>query len=272
MRRNTAKKGKESMNQPQIDASTYLDRKVKLGEGCRIEAGSKLFHEVKLSNNVWICFNTIIFGPVEIGEGTYIGPNCIIGYPERGTLKAEIKREYEKDSLERITVIGKNCIIRSGCIIYSNVKIGDEVEFGHNVLVRENVEIGDRSLIGTNSIIDGYCKLGKNVSIQTNAYICAYSKIEDYVFLGPCSVLLNDKYAAQKETKLIGPTIKRGASIGGNATIMPGVTIGEGALIGALSLVTKDVPPKSIYAGIPAKKLRNVPNDWKSTLKSRVAT
>lgn len=260
------------MTQSQIDASAYLDEKVKLGKGCRIEAGSKLFYDVKLSNNIWVSFNTVIFGPVEIGEGTYIGPNCIIGYPKRDSLKAEIKKEYGKDLKKDLTIIGKNCIVRSGCIIYSNVKIGDEVEFGHNVLVRENVKIGDKSLIGTNSVIDGYCELGKNVSIQTNAYICAYSKIEDYVFLGPCSVLLNDKYAAQKETKLIGPIIKKGASIGGNAIIMPRITIGEGALIGALSLVTKDVPPKSIYVGVPAKKLRNIPNDWKSTLKSRVAT
>jgi len=258
----------------QIDASVHLDKEVELGTGCRIEAGSKLFFKVKLSNNVWISFNTIIFGPVEVGEGTYIGPNCIIGYPKRSILKAKIKKESLKENLKNndLVTIGRNCIIRSGCIIYSNVKIGDEVEFGHNVLVRENVEIGNKSLIGTNSVIDGYCQLGENVSIQTNAYICSYSKIEDYAFLGPCSVLLNDKYAAQKETQLIGPIIKKGASIGGNSTIMPGVTIGEGALIGALSIVTKDVPPKSIYAGVPAKKLRNIPNDWKSTLKSRIAT
>ncbi|MEM2775724.1 MAG: DapH/DapD/GlmU-related protein [Candidatus Bathyarchaeia archaeon] len=255
-----------------IDPSVYLDKEVELHEGCRIEAGSKLFHRVKLSNNVWISFNTIIFGPVKIGEGTYIGPNCIIGYPKRRNLKTEIKKKLFEEDSENVIVIGKNCIIRSGCIIYAGVKIGNEVEFGHNVLVRENVEIGDKSLIGTNSVIDGYCRLGKNVSIQTNAYICAYSKIEDYVFLGPCSVLLNDKYAAQKETQLIGPIIKEGASIGGNAIIMPGVTIGKGALIGALSIVTKDVPPKSIYVGVPAKKLRNIPDDWKSTLKSRAAT
>lgn len=261
------------MIQSQIDSSAYLDKKVKLGEKCRIEAGSKLFSSVKLSNNVWISFNTVIFGPVEIGEGTYIGPNCIIGYPERARLKAEVKKEsFKKDLKETLTVIGRNCIIRSGCIIYSNVKIGDEVEFGHNVLVRENVEIGDKSLIGTNSVIDGCCQIGKGVSIQTNAYICAYSKIEDYVFLGPCSVLLNDKYAAQKEVKLTGPVIKKAASIGGNATIMPGVVIGEGSLIGALSIVTKNIPPKSIYAGVPAKKLRSIPSDWKSTLKSRFST
>ncbi|MBS7655301.1 N-acetyltransferase [Candidatus Bathyarchaeota archaeon] len=258
------------MIQSQVDSSAYLDKEVKLGEKCRIEASSKLFSSVELSNNVWISFNTIIFGPVEIGEGSYIGPNCIIGYPKRARLKAEVKKEsFEKDLKETLTVIGRNCMIRSGCIIYSNVKIGDEVEFGHNVLVREHVKIGNKSLIGTNSVIDGYSQIGRGVSIQTNAYICAYSKIEDYVFLGPCSVLLNDKYAAQKKAKLIGPVIKKAASIGGNATIMPGVVIGEGALIGALSIVTKNIPPKSIYAGVPAKRLRSIPSDWKSTLKSR---
>jgi acetyltransferase-like isoleucine patch superfamily enzyme len=261
------------MNQNQIDPSAYLDKEVKLGEKCCVEAGSKIFSSVKLSNNVWVSFNTVIFGPAEVGEGTYIGPNCIIGYPKREKLKAEVKKESFKENLKgTLTFIGRNCIIRSGCIIYSSVKIGDEVEFGHNVLVREHVEIGDKSLIGTNSVIDGFCQIGKGVSIQTNAYICAYSKIEDYVFLGPCSVLLNDKYAAQKKVKLTGPVIKKAASIGGNATIMPGVIVGEGSLIGALSIVTKNVLPKSIYAGIPARKLRAVPSGWESTLKSRFST
>lgn len=151
-------------------------------------------------------------------------------------------------------IIGDKALIRSGSIIYSNVKIGNNFRTGHRVLIRENSEIGDNVLIGTNSVIDGNCKLGNNVSIQTDAYITAYTTIEDDVFIGPRVVTTNDKYMLYG-AKLIGPTIKRGARIGANATLLPGVVIGEGAIVGSGSVVTKHVPAGAMVAGNPARIL-----------------
>jgi acetyltransferase-like isoleucine patch superfamily enzyme len=149
-------------------------------------------------------------------------------------------------------IIGDNALIRSGSIIYSNVKIGNRFRTGHRVLVRENSEIGDDVLIGTNSVIDGNCKLGNNISVQTGAYITAYTTIEDNVFVGPRVVTTNDKYMSYG-AKLTGPTIKRGARIGANATILPAVVIGEGAVVGSGSVVTKNVPTGAMVIGNPAK-------------------
>ena len=134
------------------------------------------------------------------------------------------------------------------------------------MLVRENVTIGPRTKIGTNVVIDGSTRIGAKVSIQTGVYICTYSVVEDGVFLGPCCVFTNDKYVVQKPFKLIGPTVKKGASIGANALLFPGVTVGEGAVVGSQAMVNSDVPARTIFVGLPARKLRDVPDDWRSSL------
>ncbi|MEM3060874.1 MAG: DapH/DapD/GlmU-related protein, partial [Candidatus Bathyarchaeia archaeon] len=203
-----------------------------------------------------------------IGHGTYIGPNCIIGFPQKTELNEVIKqRSFEQKIFHgKKTVIGNECILRGGCTIYSGVKIEDRVKLGHNVLIRENVSIGNETSVGTNVVVDGNCTIGRKVSLQTGVYVCAYSTIEDFVFIGPNCVLLNDKYLMQKKTKLIGPLIKKGASLGGNSTIMAGIVIGEGAIVGSEAMVIKNVEAKSIYTGIPAKKVKLVPKRWHSLL------
>ena len=159
------------------------------------------------------------------------------------------------NSDEDEVIIGDNALIRSGSIIYSDVKIGNGFKTGHRAFIRENSEIGDNVLIGTNTVLDGHCKLGNNVSIQTGAYITINTTIEDNVFIGPRVVTTNDKYM-QTGAKLIGPTIKKGARIGANSTILPGVVIGEGAVVGSGSVVTKDVAPGKTVAGNPARELK----------------
>ena len=185
----------------------------------------------------------ILYGKVRIGEGTTIQDNVILGSSEEGELS-----------------IGKNSIVRSGAVIYSGVKIGDNFRSGHNILVRENSKIGDSVLVGTNSVVDGNCKIGSNVSIQTGVYITSYTTIEDGVFLGPLCVTTNDRYMKYGAT-LQGPIIKEGARIGASSTIMPGITIGKGAVVGAGSVVTRDIPPYKVAVGIPARVVKDAPRE-----------
>jgi len=166
----------------------------------------------------------------------------------------------------KITRIGEEVHLRSNCVIYSDTVVGNRVRFGHNAMVREKVVIGDGSLVGTGSVIDGHCSIGCSVSIQTGVYISTFSVVEDAVFLGPHCALINDKYVAQRQFELKGPKIARGASIGANAVVFPGVTVGEGAVVGAGAVVTKDVPSRVVVVGVPAKRLKNVPADWKTRL------
>jgi len=104
--------------------------------------------------------------------------------------------------------------------------------------------------------------VGSNVSIQGNVYIPTNTTIEDNVFIGPCAVLANDKYPVRKKYDLKGPILRKGASIGANSTILPGIEIGEGAMVAAGALVTKDVQAWKLAIGTPAK-IVEMPDDFK---------
>lgn len=181
--------------------------------------------------------SVIFYGEITLGKGSVVEDNVILGNKEDG-----------------VVTIGENCLIRSGTVIYSDVRIGRNLRTGHNVLIREQVEIGDDALIGTNSVVDGNCRIGNNVSVQTNAYITAYTVIEDDVFIGPCSVTSNDKYM-RVGAELKGSIVKKGARIGANSTILPGIVVGEGAVVGAGAVVTKDVENGATVIGNPAKRI-----------------
>ena len=235
-----------------------------MAPGTRVGSRARLTGDVKTDEGVFIDSNAVISGPLEIGRHTYIGSNCFLGFPDSKELNELISSQRVAN--KKATKIGEYCIIRPGTSIYSNVKIAHRVLIGHNVLVREGVSIGSETKLGTNVVVDGQTTIGSRVSIQTGVYICTYSTIEDSVFLGPCCIFTNDKYAIQKPFKLVGPIVKKGASIGANALLFPGVTVGEGAVVGSQALVNTDVPARTIFAGIPARKIKDVPSDWRSAL------
>lgn len=204
-----------------------------------------------------------IYGESIIGENTLVLENAILGYPEHRILMeiTEQGKEIEEHDFQGC-VIGPGSTIRPGTTIFSGVRAGRNFKTGHNALIRENTEIGDNVLVGTNVIIDGNVKIGNNVSIQGNVYIPSNVLIEDNVFIGPCAVLANDKYPIRKEYELKGPVLRKGVSIGANATLLPAVEIGEGAMVAGGALVTKDVPPWSLAAGVPAR-VRDLPEALK---------
>jgi acetyltransferase-like isoleucine patch superfamily enzyme len=185
---------------------------------------------------------------VDTGANPHIGKFVVLG-------------EDPADS-DATLVVGDNAVIRSHSVIYRNVVIGNNLRTGHGVLIREGTRIGDDVLIGTGTVIDGHTSIGSHVSIQSRAYIPTNTVIEDYVFIGPCAVLTNDKYPVRKDYELRGPTLSKGASIGANAVILPGVKIGEGAMVAAGACVTRDVPDWKLAIGFPAE-VRDLPDDLK---------
>ena len=256
-------------NSCRIDPSARVSDRAKLGKGCFIGPRVKIAGPARLGNTVWLDSDVTIHGGAIIGKSTYIGIGCIIGYPKRKSLKDLVQGKSVEIGGSGRSVLGKRCILRPGSTIYTDVNIGDDVELGHNSILREDVTVGDNSVIGTNVVIDGETTIGKGVSIQTGAYICKNSRIEDFVFLGPYSVFTNDRYPMQHKSDLKGPTVRRGASIGANSTLMAGVVIGNGALIGAHAVVTVDVPPRTIFVGVPARQARRAPRGWRPLLEEQ---
>lgn len=153
------------------------------------------------------------------------------------------------------TRLGNNATVRTGSIIYADVQIGDDFKTGHNVVIREQTVIGSKIVIGTNVVIDGQVTIGDFVKIETGAYIPTHTTIGNKVFIGPNVIMTNDKYPqrCRDSYKPEGPIIRDSVSIGGNVTILPGVEIGEGSVIAAGSVVTKDVPPWSLVKGVPGQ-------------------
>lgn len=148
--------------------------------------------------------------------------------------------------------IGDNARIRSGSIIYEGSTIGGGLDCGHNVVIREENKIGDNLAIWSNSVIDYGCVIGNSVKIHCNVYVAQFTVIEDEVFIAPGVTIANDLHPLCGEC-LKGPLIKKGARLGVNVTVLPRVTIGEGALVGAGSVVTRDVPAGSVVTGNPAR-------------------
>ncbi|MFB6165588.1 MAG: DapH/DapD/GlmU-related protein [Haloarculaceae archaeon] len=159
---------------------------------------------------------------------------------------------YGLDADGAPAIIGDDARIRSGSVIYHDVEIGNRFTTGHDAVVRAETTIGDDVVVGTHAVIDGGADVGSNVSIQTAVYVPPETRIADEVFLGPRATLTNDCYPVRTDDPLDGPTIERGASVGANATLLPGVTVGENAFVAAGSVVTEDVPPDTLAVGVPA--------------------
>lgn len=178
-----------------------------------------------------------------------LGINCLV---ERGAIVGyKPGRKIKNLSL----CVGDNAQIRSGSVIYAGSNIGANLATGHNVVIREENRVGGHLSIWNNSVIDYGCKVGNNVKIHSNVYIAQFTTIEDNVFIAPGVSIANDIHPGCKLSSrcMKGPVIKRGAQIGVNVTILPFITIGEGAVIGAGSVVTHDIPSYCIAYGNPAR-------------------
>lgn len=184
---------------------------------------------------------------VLIGRGALIDDDVRLGVrPGRAIVEATLR-------------IGRGAVVRSGTVIYAGSVIGNELETGHHVVIREENQIGNAVKIWNNSVVDYGCVIGDRVKIHSGCYVAQFTTIEDDVYLGPGASLANDPHpGSATHLCMRGPTIKAGAQIGMNATILPFITVGERALVGAGAVVTHDVPPGMIVVGNPARILKPV--------------
>ena len=196
--------------------------------------------KAKIHPGVTIGPYTIIHGNVEVGPDSVIGSHCELGVSSSADGGAPL-------------ILGEDAIIRSHSVFYEGSTFGPGLRTGHRVTVRENTCAGTGFQIGTLGDIQGHCVIGDYVKFHSNVHVGQQTRIEDFVWVFPYVVFTNDPHPPSHV--LQGPTIKRFAAIATMTTILPGVTVGEGALVGACSAVTRDVGDHRIMAGNPAKDL-----------------
>lgn len=184
------------------------------------------------------------YGTNNLGKNITLFNPVFLGFPARYHLGLDVFTGC---------TIGDNAVIRPGTTIYADVTIGESFSSGHNVMIREKTILGNQVSIGTGSIIEGYTTIGDRVNLQSLVYIPTHTTIKDDVFIGPNTVLTNDKYPPGRNVPMEGPIIYNRARIGANVTILPGVAIGKDALVAAGSVVTKDVPAGMLAVGSPAR-------------------
>ncbi|HEY3278326.1 MAG TPA: DapH/DapD/GlmU-related protein [Syntrophorhabdaceae bacterium] len=195
--------------------------------------------------------SAIIYPNVKLGQNCIVEDFAIIGAVPRG---------YEAGDLE--TVIGDNAVIRSHTVIYAGNRIGDNFQTGNKTNIRELNVIGKGVSIGTLSIVEHHVSIGDGVSIHSQAFIPEYTILEDGCWIGPNVVITNARYPKSRNVKetLKGAHIKQQAMVGANSTLLPGVVLGMGSLVGAGSVVTRDVGEKNVVAGNPAKVINSIDN------------
>lgn len=186
---------------------------------------------------------------VTLGKSVRIGQFVLLGVPPAGREPGELE-----------TLIGENSVIRSHSVIYAGNRFGDNFQTGHGVMIRELNDLGERVSIGTHTVVEHHVRMGNGVRIHSNAFVPEYTVIEEEAWIGPNVVLTNAMYpkSPHAKTNLKGPHILASAKIGANSTILPGVVIGVGALVGAGSVVVRDVPANAVVVGNPARTIGQV--------------
>jgi len=236
-----------------IDPTARIADDVVLGDNIKIGRGVVIGKGTRIGDFVVIHADTVIGDNVTVGDATVLG---------KVPMKAAIS------TLKQVELapaqIGEGCMIGSLVSIYRGCKLGEGVLVADFASVREDVEIGKHTIIGRGVAVENDTRVGRYVKIETNAYVTAHTVIEDRCFIAPMVTMTNDNFLGRTEERFKytkGPYIRKGARIGANAILMPGIEIGEDAVVGAGSVVKHDVPQRKVVAGVPAGVIKDTPQE-----------
>jgi acetyltransferase-like isoleucine patch superfamily enzyme len=207
---------------------------------------------VELGGNVVIHEGTVVGGDVRIQDGAILGKPVALGPKSNAPRNEPPPAE-----------IGAGATICAGAVVVAGASIGAGAVVGDQAHVRERAVVGERSVVGRGSAIDNDVTIGAGVRIQTGCYITAYSVIEDDVFVAPGVTLTNDDTMGRHgpDYELRGAVLRRACRVGGGAVVTPGVEIGEEAFVAAGAVVVRDVPARAVVMGVPAREVREVPDE-----------
>jgi len=214
-----------------------------LGDGCSVGGGVRFGYHV------------VVHPGTVIGEGCEIGDHAVLGKPPKLARHSTASREPPPP-----LVLEDGVTIGAGAVLLAGARLAAGSTVYEQAFVRERAAVGESSVIGRGSSVDNDVVVGARVRIQTGVYLTAYSVVEDDVFVGPGATMTNDSTMSRHgpDFALRGPVLRRACRVGGGVTLCPGVEIGEEAFVAAGAVVTRDVPPRGVAMGNPARVVREV--------------
>lgn len=234
-----------------VHPSAVIGTDTTMGEYCVIGADVRIGTGCRLGHHVVIHDGTVVGNDVRIDDHASLG---------KRPMKAANSATTSDRELPPLT-LGDTCIVGTGVVLYRGAKIDARVLMADLCTVREDVAIGRGTIVGRGVTVENVCTIGRYCKLESESYITAYSTLEDRVFVAPGVMCSNDNFigrTAERFKHFKGLTVRKGARLGVGTVYLPGVTIGEDALVAAGSVVTRDLPPRMIAMGRPAKPWRPV--------------
>jgi acetyltransferase-like isoleucine patch superfamily enzyme len=231
-----------------------------LGEDPRAP-GLMLGEDVQIGRGVVFGAHVVVHEGTRIGDGCVIEDHAVLG--KRPRLAPGSSAAGEVSRLE----LASDVKVCSGAVVFAGARVETGSILGDQSFVRERTRIGPGTVIGRGSVVDNDVSVGARVRVQTSVYLTAGTVIEDDVFVGPGATTTNDDTMARHgvgrdaESVLRGATLRRACRVGGGTVLTPGVEIGEEAFVAAGAVVTRDVPPRAVVMGVPARVVREVPDE-----------
>jgi UDP-2-acetamido-3-amino-2,3-dideoxy-glucuronate N-acetyltransferase len=235
-----------------IDPSAVIGPGTELGHGVVIEGGVVVGRDCRIGHHAVLHQGSVIGDGVRLDDFTVVGK-----WPLRAA-NSILKAVTELPP----SVLGDGMLVGTAAVIYRGARLGRSVLVADGATVRERVEVGDFTILGRGVVVENDCSVGRYCKLETECYLTAYSLLEDRVFLAPQVTTSNDRFigrTAERFKHFKGITVRKGGRVGAGAVVLPGLTIGEDGLLAAGSVLTRDLPPRMIYLGSPAKPLRPVP-------------
>jgi acetyltransferase-like isoleucine patch superfamily enzyme len=217
--------------------------------------GLLLGEGVVLPDDVVLGGNVVIHAGTVLGAGVRVQDGAVLGKPPAFGARSKAARSDVPP-----LVVGDGAVVCCGAVVCAGAALGAGVVIGDQAFIRERVAVGRDSAVGRGSSVENDVVIGARTRIQTDAYITAFSSLEDDVFVAPRVITTNDMTAGRRGpgVPLRGPVLRRACRVGAGAVLLPGVEVGEEAFVGAGSVVTRDVAPRSLVVGSPARHVRDV--------------
>jgi len=216
--------------------------------------GLVLGEGVVLPDDVELGAHVVIHAGVELGPGCVIEDGAVVGKPPKVGAASRSPRDAAGP-----TRLGPGAVVSAGAVVLAGTALGARTVVAVNAFVREQTVLGEDCLVGTGAVVGRGVRAGDRLRLQTNAILVSGSVVEDDVFIGPGVNSMNDNSAGRLRPELRGITLRRGCRIGGGVDLLPGVEVGEDALVAAGSVVTKDIPAYAVAMGVPARVAGEVP-------------